>query len=87
MWIRILMKKYHKNGCAVYKAVSRRLPTTATRVRSYVMSYGIYDGQSGGCFPSYLISPALSHSTNFSTHILIILSSTRFSLDTENVAK
>jgi hypothetical protein len=34
-------------GCAIAQAVSRWLPTAATRVRSWVWSSGICGGQSG----------------------------------------
>jgi hypothetical protein len=63
---------YHGPGCTVVQAVSRRLPTTVTRHRSQVKSYGIYGRQSGtgaAYFTSTSVSPANSHSTNCYTFI------------------
>jgi hypothetical protein len=49
---------------AITGAVSRRLPTTATRVRFRVRSYGICGGQSDADV-GFLLSPASSHSTSW----------------------
>jgi hypothetical protein len=61
-------------GRAIAQEVSRWLPTSAARVRAQVRSCGIRGGQSGtgaDFSPSTSASPAKSHSTDYSTFIII----------------
>jgi hypothetical protein len=60
-------------GRAIVQVVSRRLPTTAARVRAHVKLCGIYGGQSGtgADFLRVLRFPVQYHSTYFSTLIII----------------
>jgi hypothetical protein len=64
------------NGRAIAQAVSRWLPTAASRVPAQVKSCGICRGQSGtgaGFSYSTSVSSANSHSTDCSKFIIIII--------------
>jgi hypothetical protein len=75
MLFRELIAVSCEDGRAIAQAVSRRLPTTAARVRAQVTSCGIYGGQSGtgaGFLPvlrfslPILIPPTAPHSLSSS---------------------
>jgi hypothetical protein len=60
---KIISERYEFVGCAIAQAVSRRLPTAAARVH-----VGFVDETVLGRFsPSTSVSPANSHSTDYST--------------------
>jgi uncharacterized membrane protein len=63
-------------GRAIVQAISHRLPNEVARVRSHVKTIGICDRQGGnyvGFLRVFEISVAISHSTDYSTLIAIII--------------